>query len=294
MAAAGAVPGINYNFSMANLERGHITLGGIRVYRVAGGTGPAVFLLHGMGASSYSWRHQVEPLAERFRVFAFDWPGYGRSDQPKGYEYSPDSYVRFLENFMDAHGVKSASLVGNSMGGLVALKTALDRPGRVDRLALVGTPVYPGNKPMLLWPTTWPVIGPVLRELLGLLGPWAVERVARSVFFDKSVVTPEMVEEYSMALRTREGRRAIADFLRSAIPDDVDAYLARYKNMSHPVLVLRGEHDEILDQSSAERFTGEVPGARAVYFKDAGHAPHEEIPGPVNEALVGFLAAAAA
>jgi len=259
---------------------------GVRVWVRRQGHGEPVVLLHGMGASAYSWRHVVGPLAADFSVTAFDWPGHGRSEQPMSFDYSSGGYSRFLLALLDKLGAAKAALVGNSMGGVVALRTAIEAPERVSRMVLIGTPTYPHNRPALLWPLTWPVAGKLLENLLG---PWAVPIVARSAFYDPSMVTQELVNEYSQALSKPGGRRAIADFLRTAIPSDVDAFIERYKKLTMPVLVLRGSHDGVLDEASAKRFASEVPKGRFVSFDLSGHAPQEESPERVVPVLREFL-----
>lgn len=265
-----------------------LSIDGVRVRCRRAGRGPAVFLLHGMGASLYSFRHQLEALASRFSVFAFDWPGYGRSEQPAGFDYSPAGYSRFLLAALDRLGLSKAHLVGNSMGGLVSLWTALHAPERVDRLVLIGTPVYPEDKPYLLWPLRWPVIGDLYARVLG---PWAVPIVARSCFIDRSAITPEMLEEYSEAFRTPGGARAVRTFLKRAVPPDPAAYFNRYRELPQPTLVLRGAHDGVVHAASCERFAREHRRAKLVTLAGLGHAPHEEGPAAVNPLLLEFLAA---
>src|SRR5581483_9634200 len=165
-----------------------------------------------------------------------------------------------------------------SMGGLVSLWTAMHYPERVGRLALIGTPVYPEDKPPILWPMRWPVIGSIYERMIG---PWAVEPIARTVFVDKSLVDAPMLEEYGRAFRTRGGARAIATFFRR-VPDDAERYTSRYRTLPHPTLVIRGAADGVVHQASCERFVSEHPRAKLVALENLGHAPHEERPGVVN------------
>lgn len=263
-------------------------VGGVRVRWRTAGAGPPVFLLHGMGASLYSFRGQFEAFAARHTVHCFDWPGYGFSDQPADFDYSPEGYSRFLIAHMDRLGIARAHLVGNSMGGLISLWTAMHRPDRVDRVVLIDAPVYPVDRPPIIWPLRWPVLGAIYASVIG---PWAVATVARTVFVDKSIVTDELVAEYSEAFRRRGGARAVRTFLQRALPPDPDAYTRRYKDLTHPMLVLRGEHDRVVHADSVERFAKVHPRARLVTLPGLGHAPHEERPGTVNPLILDFLEA---
>src|SRR5690348_8409510 len=93
-----------------------------------GGRGPAVLFVHGLGSSGYmEWRRNLEPAAARHRVYAPDLPGYGRTDKPRA-RYTVPYFARFIARYMHDRGLRSAALVGASLGGRVALEVALDEP----------------------------------------------------------------------------------------------------------------------------------------------------------------------
>ncbi|MBI4347686.1 MAG: alpha/beta hydrolase [Elusimicrobia bacterium] len=261
-------------------------VGGVRVRWRTKGAGAPLLFLHGMGASLYSFRHQLDAFAERHTVHCFDWPGYGASDQPADFDYSPEGYSRFLVAHLDRLGLEKAHLAGNSMGGLVALWTALHRPERVDRLVLIGAPVYPADRPAIIWPLRWPVLGALYAKVLG---PWAIPLVARTCFVDKTVITEELVAEYAEAFRRPGGSHAVRTFLQRAVPADPESFTRRYRELPHPTLVLRGDHDGVVKAESAARFASEHPKARLITLPNLGHAPHEERPDVVNPLILDFL-----
>lgn len=226
-------------------------------------------------------------LAPARSVVCLDWPGHGRADKPDAFDYSPGGYARFLVGALDALGLRRADVVGNSLGGLIGLFSALTYPDRVGKLALIGTPTYPESRPTFLWPLRWPVLGPLLEAVLG---PWCVALCARQVFVDRSVVTPELLETYSAALRTPQGRRAIAAFVRNAVPADAEALVARYRELPHPTLILWGERDCMVRRRDAERLAMELPNSKLVCLPGAGHAPQEERPDEIARLLLDFLA----
>ena len=122
-----------------NIEDGWVEVDGLRVHCLKAGEGDVpVLLLHGGGydSASLSYKHGIGPISEHHRVFAPDWPGYGESDKPE-MQYSTEYYVDFLGRLMDALGLETASLVGISMGGAIALGFSLRSPQRVDKLVLV-------------------------------------------------------------------------------------------------------------------------------------------------------------
>ena len=264
-----------------------LEIAGIKTHLVRAGKGEPVILLHGLGASSYSWRFAVSELARRYEVFAPDLPGFGRSDKPHDFDYSISGLHRWVIALMDKLGVEKARFAGNSMGGVISLWTAMDAGHRVDRMALLGTPAYPENRPKLLWPLGWPVVGRVFEWALG---ETTLRYVARTTFVDQSKVTEEMIAEYGAPLKTAAGRRAVAEFIRRAIPPDFRERIASYRTLQHRTLVLAGDSDTMVDHRGAERLSRELPRARFVYLDRCGHAPQEDAPERVNALLQEFFA----
>ena len=118
----------------------YIDVNGARTrYRRAGQDGLPVVLIHGLGASAEIWSANLGALATRHRVYVPDLPGFGRTEKPEWMDYSPGAYSRFLMAFMTALGIGTASLVGHSLGGGVALRVILDDPGRVKSLILLSS-----------------------------------------------------------------------------------------------------------------------------------------------------------
>lgn len=262
------------------------TVAGLKTRFQRTGKGDPVILLHGLGASSYSWRYTVPELAKKYEVFAPDLPGFGRTDKPRDFDYSLHGLHTWIMSFMDRMGLKSARFAGNSMGGVLSLWTAMERPERVERLALLGTPAYVENRPKLIWPISWPVVGKIY-ELL--LGDTALRLIAPTAFVNKEKVDARMLEEYGHALKTADGRRAVAQFVRLAIPPDHAERVKRYPSVTHKTLVLVGDGDSMVGRS-AEKFAGLLPNGRFVRVERCGHAAQEDAPERVNPLLVEFFA----
>ena len=261
-------------------------MAGVKTHIRRAGAGKPLLLLHGLGASSYSWRHAFAHLADGYDVVAPDFPGHGRSAQHDDFDYSIAGLSRWVTALLDDLGWASAPLVGNSLGGVVSLWTAMEAPARVTRLGLVGVPAYPENRPAVLWPLGWPVFG---RLYESLLGETLLRAVAKTVFVDPATVTEELVAEYSLALRTSAGRRAVADVVRRAIPPDWRERVARYGEVKQPALVLVGERDRMVGRSGAERLARDLGAARLDVVAGVGHAPHEDDPALIMPRLRSFL-----
>ena len=263
-----------------------LTIAGLKTNLVRAGQGEPLILLHGLGASSYSWRYTVPELAKHYEVFAPDLPGFGRTDKPWEFDYSFRGLHAWLLEFMDHFKLTNARFAGNSMGGALSLWTAMESPSRVERMALIGTPGYVENRPKILWPLSWPVIGRVYEWALGDV---ALRFVADSTFFDKSKVDDKMVAEYGLALKTAAGRRAVAEFVRRAIPPDHRERVERYRDVKHPALILVGEHDRMVGRAGGEKLAKALQNATFCLLDACGHAPQEDAPERTNARLLEFF-----
>src|SRR5262249_41690633 len=106
------------------------------------GSGPPLLLVHGLMTSSYSWRYVTHELGEHFRVYAPDLPGSGWSDKPAG-PYDAVSLSIFLDELIDALGIRGACAIGNSLGGYLCMRLALSTPGALSRLVNMHSPGLP-------------------------------------------------------------------------------------------------------------------------------------------------------
>ncbi len=263
-----------------------MTVAGLRTNVLRGGKGAPLILLHGLGASSYSWRYTAPELAKHYEVFAPDLPGFGRTDKPWDFDYSIHGLHTWIISFMDHLGLKTARFAGNSMGGVLSLWTAIEAPGRVERMALLGTPAYVENRPKMLWPLSWPVVGSLYEWALG---DTTLRFIANATYVDKSKVDDKLVAEYGLALKTAAGRRAVAQFVRHAIPADHRERIKGYRDVRIPTMVLVGEHDIMVGRAGAERLVKDMPNATLCFLDAAGHAPHEDAPERVNAKLLEFF-----
>jgi pimeloyl-ACP methyl ester carboxylesterase len=174
------------------------------------------------------------------------------------------------------------------MGGVITLWTAMDAGHRVERMALLGTPAFPENRPKMLWPLSWPVIG---RLYEWALGETTLRFIAKTTFVDQSKVTEELIAEYLAPLKTAAGRRAVAEFIRRAMPPDHAERVASYARLKHPTLVLVGDSDRMVDRRGGERLAAALPRARFEFVARCGHAPQEDAPDRVIPMLREFFAA---
>jgi pimeloyl-ACP methyl ester carboxylesterase len=235
-----------------------------------GGAGPALVLVHGAGGAAELWEPQLRDLAGAARVIAVDLPGHG----PLGGRGCPSValYAGWLLRFLAVLDLAPVVLAGHSMGGAIAQTIALERPGALAGLVLVGT-------------------GARLRVLARIL----------ELLRQRPAAGRDVVRELSYARATPAERVAVADrVLRETAPlvtlgdflacDRFDV-MARLGTIAVPTLVLTGDEDRLTPPAYGRFLAGAIPGARLVDVPGAGHFPHLEQPGAVTAAIRDFLAA---
>ena len=116
-----------------------LSVDGVGIHCLEAGQGPALLLIHGLGASTFTFRRILPDLARRFRVVAVDLKGFGFSERPAAGDYSLSAQAALVRQVMDQLGVEKASVLGHSMGGAVAMRLALAYPERVERLILASS-----------------------------------------------------------------------------------------------------------------------------------------------------------
>lgn len=270
-------------------------IGGVPVHcRMEGRGKTAVMLLHGFGASLYSWREVIAPLARDAAVIAIDYPPFGltgryTSDVAKGKNlYGIDRSAALTVSVMKAFGFDTAVLVGNSLGGYLALTTALNYPANVSGLVLVDAAVYNPAPPPFL---------PVIAQLpqVDALGPLISRQIKDvgvsiliSAWHDTNRVTPAIIENYRRPLRTPDWDKALWAFTTAPRPKNI---IPRLSSLRMPVLVMTGDDDKLVPASNSVRLAKDIPGAKLVIITNCGHMPQEEKPDEFVKAVKPFLAA---
>lgn len=243
---------------------------------------PPVVLLHGLGATGASFLPTLWDLSRDHHVLAVDLPGFGESDKPVR-PLHPAYFARWLAAFLDALALPRAHLIGNSMGGRVALETGLRFPARVDRLVLLA--------PSLAWRRYRAAAGLVrlLRPELGALPLPVLHRlvvgVLRSIFAHPSRV-PEAAmnaaaDEFVRVFATPRGRIAFFHAAREIYLEDphgVRGFWDRLPSLERPALFIFGGHDWLVPRAFARHVRKALPAARCELFRDCGHVPQFEEP----------------
>ena len=261
----------------------------VRVRYLSAGEGPAVILLHGLGASLAVWSENIGPLGAVGSVYAVDLPGHGKSDKPFGLLYDSMAGGHFLVSLMDALELSSAVLVGNSAGGLVASWCAVNHPERVRGLLLVDTAGLDRNMPWFLRLSTVPALGEFLHTPPMLSG----RSMVKSIFHQ---ARPEYVRFLDDLMDVRlkpEVKRAMLESIRSGITlrglkRELVA-LDALSGLGKPVMFVWGGEDRILLASHAQRALEGRSVAPIHIIPDAGHWPMLEKPDEFNNLAASFI-----
>lgn len=261
-------------------------------YKESGSGAPAFLLLHGFGASTYSWREVMEPLADYGRVIAYDRPAFGLTERPLEWEgqnpYAPEAQVELVFELMDALELDQAVLIGNSAGGTVALQAALARPDRVSALILVDAAVYTGGGSPAL-------VRPLLdTPQMNHLGPLLARRIAREgddfirrAWHNPDRIDPEVFNEYRKPLQVPDWDRALWELTKASRAAELEA---RLDQVEVPTLVITGDDDRIVPTAESLQLAAEIPGAVLAVLDECGHLPQEECPVQFLKAVRNFLA----
>jgi pimeloyl-ACP methyl ester carboxylesterase len=250
------------------------------------GQGPDLVLLHGLGASSFSWRHNRARLARHFRVITPDLPGHGRSPAPPGGDYHTEALVRGVEDFLDWQGLETVVLGGNSLGGGLSLILARERPARVSALVLLAPAAALTRIPSVFLPLRLPVLG---YGAAALLGPWLLPWFMRRVYCHPERLIPEAVAGYAPPYRDFSRRLALRQVCRQLEIRPLDEIAALLRGLTQPATLLWGEQDRILPPAQGHWMAAHLPRAEFHLLPEVGHAPQEEAPELVNKIIIDFL-----
>ncbi len=264
-----------------------VDVDGVPIHYVEAGQGDSVLLIHGLGASTFSFRHIIPELAQHYRVVALDLKGFGYSGRPANSDYSLTAQADLVRGVMDRLRIEQAAVVGHSMGGAVAMWLALRHPALVSRLMLVNSATdfemhRATNVTSLLRPFF------VIGALFAFHRRSYRRRAFQTMVHDPAHVTPEVLEGYFRPSRMKGHLRALAS-LSADRRRDPPLDLERIRQ---PALVLWGEHDRWLPPARGEELARRIPNARFELVRGAAHMPLEEQPESCNAVLLAFLGAA--
>ncbi len=265
---------------------------GLLIRYLTAGEGPPLLLLHALGESALDWRWVLSDLARTHRVYAPDLPGFGDSAKPAA-DYSPAFFERVAAAFLDALEVERTAVIGNSLGGLIALRLALSESSRISALALIDSAGLGREVSSAL---KWPAL-PGYGEAAITLSKTPLGATQRAwlriplLFARPERVPPEWIEEQYRLSQLPGFSQAVVAALRAQVDPggQREVLLDRLPSLEIPTLVVWGESDRIFPVSQARDAVAHLREGSLELVPDCGHLPHVERPERFVAALDRFL-----
>jgi pimeloyl-ACP methyl ester carboxylesterase len=279
------------------LEKRSVTIHGHEVaYRFGGPEpsegAPVLLLIHGMAGSSATWREVGPALTREYTVIAPDLLGHGASAKPR-HDYSLGAFASGLRDLLVALRIDRATIVGQSLGGGIAMQFAYQHPDRCERLVLVSSGGLGPDVSWILRALTLPGVEYVMPVLFHGFVRDAGDAVRRKLG-SFGLRAPHVEEEWRgyASLTDPETRQAFVKTLRAVIDlsgQSVSAHDRLYLAELLPTLIVWGDKDHIIPVAHAHAAHEAMPGSELVTFEHSGHFPHVEEPKRFAEVLLDFL-----
>ena len=236
------------------------------------GNGYPIVLLHGTGASLHTWDSWTTELIKTHRVIRLDLPGFGLTGQDPLKRYSSMDYVNLLDEFLNILGINEFHLAGNSLGGQVAWLYTSKFDHKINKLLLLDPSGFSFDKvPFVIQLAKTPLINGFLRYFT----PRAfIKKNLKEVYFNDSLITPELINRYHSLTLFEGNRSAFID--RANIKREDYSY--RMKYIHTHTLIIWGENDYWIPVSDANRFKNAIKNSKVIIMPETGHIPMEERP----------------
>jgi haloalkane dehalogenase len=264
---------------------------GPRMHYVDEGAGDTILFVHGTPTWSFEWRHLIRALSATNRCLAPDLLGFGLSDRPRDFAYTPESHAEVLSAFVRELGLDDFTLVVHDYGGPIALPLALERPTGVRRVVVLNSWMwsFAGDREM---ERRARIAGGAVGRFLYEWANFSLRVLAPSAYADRRKLTPSIHRQYLSVFPDRWSRGAVLWPLARALLGS-SAYYDRLWSMRNrlrevPVLIVWGVLDTAFRPAQLERWRAAVPEATVVELP-VGHWPHEEAPDDVIGALRRFV-----
>jgi len=259
-------------------------------YWQMGDQGSPIILIHGLGASADIWMHNVEALAQNHRVYVPDLVGFGKTDKPDT-EYTASLFSTFINDFMRTLKIEKPSLVGNSLGGGIALQYTLLYPENVDKLVTVDSAGLGVEAPLTLRLASLPLLG----ELMTRPGRSEVYLYFRHAVYDTSILTKEFVDIFHEIHSLPGNQKSLLKAIRSIVSfrggknEMVGPVMNNLHLINQPALIIWGREDKVLPLKHAYFAKEKLPNSKIHIFEHCGHMPQYERPGEFNRVVLEFL-----
>ena len=260
-----------------------MALNELRIHYRDEGTGDAIVLVHGTGASLHTWDAWAQELSQTHRVIRLDLPAYGLTGKDPKKHYSSKDYVDLIDAFLKELDVNQFHLAGNSLGGLVSWLYASYHPDKVQKLILIDPSGFPSKKsPMVISLAKTPGINMLIRYVT----PKAfIKKNLKEVYYNPDLISTQILDRYYELTLAPGNRTAFIDRAKIERED----YTDRLGLITNPTLILWGAEDAWIPLKHAYRFEEKIATSTVVVMKETGHLPMEEKPAKSLAITLDFL-----
>ena len=245
---------------------------------------PIVFI-HGTSASLHTWDTLSNLLKTNKKIIRLDLPAFGLTGPNRLNQYNFNFYNQFLDEFLLKLNVTQCIVAGNSLGGSIAWNYAIASPEKVKQLILLDASGYPkkDEKGSL----GFKLAGiPVLNQALKHISPISLIRKSlEDAFYNKSLVTEKMVQQYHDMLLREGNRGAVLELFQHPMKADP----AKIKLITQPTLIIWGKEDQLISYKNAALFKQDIQNSQMLVLDKVGHIPMEEAPNQVASAILEFI-----
>ena len=249
---------------------------------------PLIVLLHGFGASTFSWRKVIEPLSALGDVIAYDRPAFGFTERPTAWTgvnpYGFEGNFKILDSIIEKFGKgRSVILVGHSAGGQLAGEYARLNPTKVHSLVLVDPAILTTGQNSEGWGWLFDIpqvqrIGPMLVSSIATSG----DELLRKSHFNQAAVTDEVYAGYHQPLQIKGWEKAFWNFATAPKANELADNLAA---LNQPTLLISGQHDTVVPTSDTVKLSKLIPHSRLELIQNSAHLPQEEQPEAFMKAI---------
>ena len=268
---------------MREMTTRDIIVDGIRIHVAEAGQGRALILLHGLSATHANWELTIPAFADRWRVIAPDLPGHGRSAKPDA-PYTVDFYAGVVRSLGRELGISEAVVIGNSLGGQIAVELAISYP-RWTRALVLAAPAGGFGPPVTA--LGWAVGAAARPEVLRIALPWAYERSV----YDSSLPICQARRRTLADLLAHEDYPSFARAVARSLRGSLAASRQPLEQVRQPTLLVWGRDDRLVALAGSRRLMRAVPHARLAVLDRCGHLPMLERAERFNTEVEEFLRA---
>ena len=254
-----------------------------RIHYLEAGVGEPLLLIHSLGQSLYTWRNVFAELSDNYRVIAMDLPGHGYSSRPDTFNYTADDFAFILNGFLDALNIKSAHMVGFSIGAMYMMRFLSLYPTRVANCIAISPGGITEYMPALVHNLQKPMIATFARNLYTATD---VRKMLLECVSDPVLIDDYVVKQYYEPVSDGLAREALMYALRNY---DQETIAEGLLPVEHEVLVLWGKNDRWHPPSGSVYFQSVLRAGRYYLVRNAGHLLQEEAPTKLLEIIYSYI-----